>query len=407
MHLARHNAHMRAQITRRYGALDALVTLTETDAREYRAHGRPAARVVAIPNAVPPLRTPPGGPDPPVVIGVGRLTPQKGFDRLLRAFAPVASAHPEWTLRMRNGPRREPLRRLVDELALAGRVELPGAVQAIDEEMARASVYVLSSRFEGFPMVLLEAMSMAWRSSASTARQAPANYSTTGAPAARPRGRRHRISEGDRARRRRPRAARTARRRRTRGLSCLRRRTRRRTLARPARRTERRRHPDGRRGRRGAATVKATAPPGAIELGRQPASHPCPGPNRRTRRPGTSNPSSERASRPLAPGPTPAVVSACPLRDRRTHRRARAARALRRRARLGVARQRPFLRGLHGLTISAWRLGEHDAAETLCWALLWAQPRRQPQGVRDLLQHHWPDGRLRPDHVVAIAGVAD
>lgn len=45
---------------------------------------------------------------------------------------------------------------------------------------------------------------------------------------------------------------------------------------------------------------------------------------------------------------------------------------------------RPFLRCLHGLTISAWRVGEHDAAETLCWALLWLNPADN-QGARDLL----------------------
>lgn len=45
---------------------------------------------------------------------------------------------------------------------------------------------------------------------------------------------------------------------------------------------------------------------------------------------------------------------------------------------------RPFLRCLHGLTISAWRLGEHDVAETLCWALLWLNPADN-QGARQLL----------------------
>lgn len=45
---------------------------------------------------------------------------------------------------------------------------------------------------------------------------------------------------------------------------------------------------------------------------------------------------------------------------------------------------RPFLRCLHGLTIGARRLGEHHAAETLCWALLWLNPADN-QGVRDLL----------------------
>jgi glycosyltransferase involved in cell wall biosynthesis len=161
MHLARHNEGMRAQIARRYGDLDALVTLTEADRDAYRGHLRRPTRVVAIPNAVPSMPAPPAGERAPVVLGVGRLTPQKGFARLVRAFALVAPEHPAWRLRIcGDGRRRRSLRALVTRLGLTGRVELPGAVARIDEEMARASVFALSSRFEGFPMVLLEAMSM-------------------------------------------------------------------------------------------------------------------------------------------------------------------------------------------------------------------------------------------------------
>jgi hypothetical protein len=50
----------------------------------------------------------------------------------------------------------------------------------------------------------------------------------------------------------------------------------------------------------------------------------------------------------------------------------------------GWVDNRPFLRCLHGLTISAWRLGEHDRAETLCWALLWLNPGNN-QGACELL----------------------
>jgi hypothetical protein len=50
----------------------------------------------------------------------------------------------------------------------------------------------------------------------------------------------------------------------------------------------------------------------------------------------------------------------------------------------GWVDNRPFLRCLHGLTISAWRLGEHDRAETLCWALLWLNPGDN-QGACELL----------------------
>ena len=63
----------------------------------------------------------------------------------------------------------------------------------------------------------------------------------------------------------------------------------------------------------------------------------------------------------------------------------------------GWVDNRPFLRCLHGLMISSWRLGQHDEAEVLCWALLWLNPADN-QGVRGLLSEiaagdPWPDRR--------------
>jgi glycosyltransferase involved in cell wall biosynthesis len=161
MHLARRSQRMRTVIVRRYPGLDALVTLTAHDRNAYGAALRGSTPVVAIPNAVPAMAAVPSARSEPIVLGVGRLSPQKGFGRLIRAFVPVAAAHPEWRLRIcGDGPLRASLHRLVRDLGLTERVALPGAVRGIEHEMARASVFALSSRFEGFPMVLLEAMSM-------------------------------------------------------------------------------------------------------------------------------------------------------------------------------------------------------------------------------------------------------
>src|SRR6188472_1289035 len=160
MHLARHSAAQRAVIAARYPALTAVVVLTEADQEVYRRHLQGRSRVAVIPNAAPPVPSQSPAHADRIVLGVGRLTHQKGFDRLIRAFAPVAVAHPGWTLRICGaGPKHAELRRTVRRHRLGGRVELPGAVERVDEEMARAAVYALSSRFEGFPMALLEAMS--------------------------------------------------------------------------------------------------------------------------------------------------------------------------------------------------------------------------------------------------------
>jgi len=79
---------------------------------------------------------------------------------LIPAFAPVAAAHPEWELKLcGRGRDTQKLRDLVAEHGLEGRVILEGPTDDVPGEMAQASIYALSSRYEGFPLVLIEAMS--------------------------------------------------------------------------------------------------------------------------------------------------------------------------------------------------------------------------------------------------------
>jgi glycosyltransferase involved in cell wall biosynthesis len=159
MHLTAHPPRLIAAIRRAYPRLAALVVLTEADRRDYAALLGAVPRIERIPNAVPRHDGPPARLEGTRVLAAGRLTPQKGFDRLVPAFARVAAVHPEWTLRIcGGGPERAALRRLVAQHALGGRVELPGPVPDVPAEMTGASLFVLSSRHEGLPMVLLEAM---------------------------------------------------------------------------------------------------------------------------------------------------------------------------------------------------------------------------------------------------------
>ena len=93
------------------------------------------------------------------VVAVGRLVRAKGFDLLLEAFAQVKDKHSDWNLLiLGEGPLRKELESLRDELGLRGRFLMPGRVNNPYEHLAGADLFVMSSRYEGFPNALCEAM---------------------------------------------------------------------------------------------------------------------------------------------------------------------------------------------------------------------------------------------------------
>jgi glycosyltransferase involved in cell wall biosynthesis len=159
-----HGPDLQAQIKRRYSRLDAFVTLTQTDLKHYikALKSNPPKRLLLIPNAIPELAGDISSLEEKAVVGIGRIVWAKGFDRLVNAWKQVAESHPDWVLRIYGGgtpEREERLQTRIDEAGLSGKVFLMGSTPEIGIELSKSSIYAVSSRYEGFGMTILEAMS--------------------------------------------------------------------------------------------------------------------------------------------------------------------------------------------------------------------------------------------------------
>ena len=147
-----------------YRRASAIVVQTEASGRVIDPWLR--RRTIAIPNPVlepePPLAAGPvGGEEPHLVVALGRLVDQKGFDLLIEAFATVVRRVPDARLEIwGDGPEREALAAAIEARGLAEHVTLAGATRQPQAALARSEVFVLSSRIEGFPNVLIEAMAL-------------------------------------------------------------------------------------------------------------------------------------------------------------------------------------------------------------------------------------------------------
>jgi glycosyltransferase involved in cell wall biosynthesis len=121
----------------------------------------PDRKVRVVPNFVRDLPPPVKIRDAKLVLAVGRLERQKGFDLLLDAFAASGVAGRGFRLViLGEGIERRPLMARVSELGIESQVSMPGVVRDPESWMARAAIFALTSRYEGFPNALLEAMAM-------------------------------------------------------------------------------------------------------------------------------------------------------------------------------------------------------------------------------------------------------
>ena len=115
------------------------------------------------------------------VVAMGRLDPLKGFDLLIRAFARCRRERPEWRLTIvGHGEQRAALESLAGQLGIASDVRFPGLVAGPAAILRKADLFVLSSRYEGFPNALLEAMAVGVAVIATDCPSGPANIVRNG-----------------------------------------------------------------------------------------------------------------------------------------------------------------------------------------------------------------------------------
>lgn len=136
------------------GKLDETLVLCEYDSKEYPI----STKVIYNP-----LTLTPGEPSKGIskkFLAVGRFSPlHKGFDILIQAFAQFAQNNLDWTLDIvGEGPEEESFRTLISKNNMEGRINIRPFTNNIQDYYSSAQIYVLSSRWEGMPLVLMEAM---------------------------------------------------------------------------------------------------------------------------------------------------------------------------------------------------------------------------------------------------------
>ena len=135
---------------------DKFVVLTEEDKTFWSEKNN----VVVIPNPLPFETSQNPDLTAKTVLCVGRISTDKGIDRLLNIWSRVSQQFPEWKLRLIGDVIDKELLTQINDLKINQTVEIKKATRNILEEYLDSSVYVMTSRFEGLPMVLLEAISV-------------------------------------------------------------------------------------------------------------------------------------------------------------------------------------------------------------------------------------------------------
>ena len=139
-----------------YPRLDAVVLLTHHDAVHYDF--LPERKRFVIPNTLSFVCNEPSSCEKKRIIALGRLTPQKGFDYLLKAAVKLKREVPDWHIDIfGTGGDELMLKELAKKLQVDDFVSFHPPTKEVTKELCSSGMYVMSSRYEGLPMVLLEA----------------------------------------------------------------------------------------------------------------------------------------------------------------------------------------------------------------------------------------------------------
>jgi glycosyltransferase involved in cell wall biosynthesis len=146
-----------ARLSRTYRQIDKFLLLTEEDATRFQQHN--FNNTGWMPNALPHFPQDWRGERENLVVSIARYDRNKTLDHSLRAWASVAADFPGWRFELYGeGPERPALEALIAKLGISGSARLMGLTDQVEAVLLRSKVNVLSSQFEGLPMVLGEAM---------------------------------------------------------------------------------------------------------------------------------------------------------------------------------------------------------------------------------------------------------
>lgn len=155
-----HPEDLKRAIIKHYPKLDYLITLTEKDNEKYKQLFKNTdLDIRKIPNSINKTNCGLSDLNEKTIVAAGRLDYVKGFDLLIDAYKVVAKKHPDWKLKIfGSGAEKNNLMKQIQEKNLYNHVFLMGPTKHLQEELKKASIFVVSSRMEGFGLVIAEAM---------------------------------------------------------------------------------------------------------------------------------------------------------------------------------------------------------------------------------------------------------